>query len=228
MRERGGLGNCSKSRVRRRQRRRLAAGRTLQRVLDDPKFHQQLGRLAFGGRQPQMPFEHSLGIAQKGVERIGVGRGDGHLNLPTEFEPHQVDEGQADGAFEFAGRVEDEAAIGGREEARHGLADAFGEFFPMVVVGDPVGDIRAGGCDDLVGRRRRFPASRGLGFFPFGRRDFVLDFGLILFFVLFWVFHAVECITDGGPISTGFSGIWGRRRNRLRRSSVLLRGQTEG
>ncbi len=82
-----------------------------------------------------MTFEHSLGIAQKGIERIGVGRGDGHLNLPAEFEPSQMDEGQADGAFEFAGRVEDETPIGGREQAWDGLANAFGEFIPVRVGG---------------------------------------------------------------------------------------------
>jgi hypothetical protein len=126
---------------------------TLQGVLDDLELHEEFGRLALDGGQAEMAVEHVLGVFEDGIERIGGGGGDGELDLAADFEPKEMDVGETDGAFELAGGFEDEATIGGRDDAEDGVADFFGEFLPVVVGRNPMGDIGAGGDRDFFGRR---------------------------------------------------------------------------
>jgi hypothetical protein len=134
----------------------------LQGGLDDLELHEELGGLAFYCREAKVAVKHILGILENGVERIGVGGGDREVNLVAEFEPREMDESQADGAFEFAGGVEDEAAIGGREDSWDGVADALGQCLPAVVVGNPMGDVGIEGGGDIIGCRGFSWRSRSL------------------------------------------------------------------
>ena len=87
--------------------------------------------------------DHLFRVLQQGVERLGIGGGLGHLHLPAKFQPHQMHERGADGAFDFTGRIEDEAAIGRSDEAGDGVADGVGKFFPARAGGEPMRHVGA-------------------------------------------------------------------------------------
>jgi len=123
-------------------------------MIDDAEFHQQLGRRTLDACQAKMPFERAVEIAEHGVERLGIGRQEGHLDLIADFEPGKMHERQADGAFEFARRFEHEAAIGGRDDAFDGVADLRRKIIPAIVARNPMR--RARRMLDAHHLRRRF------------------------------------------------------------------------
>ena len=85
----------------------------------------------------EMALEHLFRALQQGFERIGIRGGLGHLHLRAKLEPHYLHERGADGPFEFAGRIDYEAAIGRGNEAGDSVADGLGEFFPARAGGEP-------------------------------------------------------------------------------------------
>jgi hypothetical protein len=91
-----------------------------------------------------MAADEPVGVGKGGGQRVGVGDGEGHADVVADFEPDEVDERQAERAFELIGGVEDELAIGGREDARDRIADLSGEFVPGVTGREPVGEIKVG------------------------------------------------------------------------------------
>jgi hypothetical protein len=111
---------------------------TIEHFAHDPQFDEQFGGLALRGDQVQVAVDHVVGVLQDGGQGGGIGGGDGQLDLAAEFQPHEMDQGEAHRAFQFAGRFEDETTISGRQDARDRLADFFGQIVPAIIGGEPI------------------------------------------------------------------------------------------
>ena len=96
------------------------------------------------------------GSPRMAVREERIGGGLGQADLVADLQPHQVGERQANGSLQFAGGVEDEAAVGGGDNRETAWRTPSGSVLPGLSVRHPVGDVLIGSARPVSRRRRCF------------------------------------------------------------------------